>query len=155
MIMEASIGIGIQGKEGIQAVRSSDYSIGQFKFLEKLILFYGRNGYTKIAKYISYYFYKNFILVVTELIFLFIMVSVDKFFFQIGMEQCSMPFLHHGHAFLFLHTKKNCLLKFAKNFQFYIGQAQKITILISRLFGPILCMHYFILFCALLFLHMD
>ena len=71
MIMEASVGIGIQGKEGTQAVRSSDYSIGEFKYLEKLILFYGRNGYTKIAKYISYYFYKNFILVVTELIFAF------------------------------------------------------------------------------------
>ena len=71
MIMEASVGVGIQGKEGTQAVRSSDYSLGQFKFLEKLILFYGRNGYTKIAKYISYYFYKNFILVVTELIFVF------------------------------------------------------------------------------------
>ena len=71
MIMEASVGVGIQGKEGTQAVRSSDYSLGQFKFLEKLILFYGRNGYTKIAKYISYYFYKNFILVVTELIFAF------------------------------------------------------------------------------------
>ena len=71
MIMEASVGVGIQGKEGTQAVRSSDYSIGQFRYLEKLILFYGRNGYTKIAKYISYYFYKNFILVVTELIFTF------------------------------------------------------------------------------------
>ena len=71
MIMEASVGVGIQGKEGTQAVRSSDYSIGQFRFLEKLILFYGRNGYTKIARYISYYFYKNFILVVTELIFAF------------------------------------------------------------------------------------
>ena len=71
MIMEASIGIGIQGKEGTQAVRSADYSVGQFRFLEKLLLYYGRNGYTKIAKYISYYFYKNIILVVTELIFAF------------------------------------------------------------------------------------
>ena len=71
MIMKASIGIGIQGKEGTQAVRSADYSIGQFRFLEKLLLYYGRNGYTKIAKYISYYFYKNLILVITELMFVF------------------------------------------------------------------------------------
>ena len=67
MIMETSIGVGIQGKEGTQAVRSADYAIGQFRFLEKLILFYGRNGYIKISKYICYYFYKNIILVVTEL----------------------------------------------------------------------------------------
>ena len=67
MILETSIGVGIQGKEGTQAVRSADYAIGQFRYLEKLILFYGRNGYIKISKYICYYFYKNIILVVTEL----------------------------------------------------------------------------------------
>ena len=71
MIMEASIGVGVQGQEGTQAVRSADYSIGKFKFLEKLILFYGRNGYIKISKYICYYFYKNIVLVITELLFVF------------------------------------------------------------------------------------
>ena len=44
MIMEAHIGVGIEGKEGTQAVRSSDFSIGQFRFLQKLLLIYGRNG---------------------------------------------------------------------------------------------------------------
>ena len=71
MILEASIGIGIQGKEGSQASRTADYSIGQFRFLNKLILFYGRNGFSKIAKYILYYFYKNILLVFTELMFVF------------------------------------------------------------------------------------
>ena len=71
MIMEASVGVGIQGKEGTQASRTADYSIGQFRFLNKLILFYGRNGYAKIAKYILYYFYKNILLVLTELMFVF------------------------------------------------------------------------------------
>jgi len=69
MIMEAHIGIGIQGKEGTQAVRSADYAIGQFRFLEKLLLVHGRNGYTKISRFICYYFYKNIILVVTEVFF--------------------------------------------------------------------------------------
>ena len=32
MILEADIGIGISGKEGRQAVNSSDYSLGQFRF---------------------------------------------------------------------------------------------------------------------------
>jgi phospholipid-translocating P-type ATPase (flippase) len=66
MIMEAHIGVGIQGKEGTQAVRSADYAIGQFRYLEKLLLVYGRDGYMKITKFICYYFYKNIILVVTE-----------------------------------------------------------------------------------------
>jgi len=69
MIMEAHIGIGIQGKEGTQAVRSADYAIGQFRFLEKLLLVHGRNGYTKISRFICYYFYKNIILVANEMFF--------------------------------------------------------------------------------------
>lgn len=69
MILEAHLGIGIIGKEGTQAVRSADYAIGQFRFLEKLLLFHGRNGYLKISKFICYYFYKNIFLVFTEMFF--------------------------------------------------------------------------------------
>lgn len=69
MILEAHLGIGIQGKEGTQAVRSADYAIGQFRFLEKLLLFHGRNGHIKISKFICYYFYKNIFLVLTEMFF--------------------------------------------------------------------------------------
>lgn len=49
MIMEANIGVGIRGKEGTQAVRSSDYAISQFKYLEKLLLFHGRLGYRRVS----------------------------------------------------------------------------------------------------------
>lgn len=63
MIMEAHIGIGIRGKEGSQAARSADYSIGQFKFLKNLLFVHGRYGYRRIALFICYYFYKNVILV--------------------------------------------------------------------------------------------
>ena len=35
MILEANIGVGIRGKEGTQAVRAADYSISQFRFLQK------------------------------------------------------------------------------------------------------------------------
>jgi len=81
MIMEAHIGIGIQGKEGTQAVRSADYAIGQFRFLEKLILVYGRNGYIKITKFICYYFYKNIIVVFTELFFAYYSGFSGQIFF--------------------------------------------------------------------------
>lgn len=69
--MEAHIGVGIRGKEGTQAVRSADYAIGKFKFLQKLILTHGRWGYRRVGTFICYYFYKNVILVFCELYFAF------------------------------------------------------------------------------------
>ena len=71
MIMEANIGIGIQGKEGSQAVRAADVSIGQFRYLDKLLLIYGRVGYIKISNFICYYFYKNILLIFNDIIFAF------------------------------------------------------------------------------------
>ena len=39
MIMEAHIGIGVYGEEGMRAVQSGDYAIGEFKVLQRLLLF--------------------------------------------------------------------------------------------------------------------
>ncbi len=52
MIQEAHLGIGIAGKEGLQAARTSDYSIAQFRFLLKLLLVHGRWNYIRICKYL-------------------------------------------------------------------------------------------------------
>ena len=71
MIMEANIGVGIQGKEGTQAVRSADYAICQFRFLQRLLLVHGRYGYIRISSFICYYFYKNILLVFMEIVFPF------------------------------------------------------------------------------------
>ncbi|KAJ3116248.1 hypothetical protein HDU96_010105 [Phlyctochytrium bullatum] len=38
MIQAANVGIGIAGEEGLQAVMASDYAIGQFRFLLRLLL---------------------------------------------------------------------------------------------------------------------
>ena len=45
MIQEADVGIGIVGKEGMQASLASDFSITQFSFLKDLILWHGRMSY--------------------------------------------------------------------------------------------------------------
>ena len=119
MIMEASVGVGIQGKEGTQAVRSSDYSISQFRFLEKLILFYGRNGYTKIAKYISYYFYKNFILVVTELLFAFYNGFSGQIFFPDW----------YGTLFNAIFTSWPCIFVFAYEKELSVKICKKFPVL--------------------------
>lgn len=71
MILEANIGIGIYGQEGMRAVQSSNYAIGQFKCLWKLILYHGRLNYIRISEMILYFFYKNVIFTVPQFFFAF------------------------------------------------------------------------------------
>ncbi|KAI8997635.1 hypothetical protein BDB01DRAFT_846265 [Pilobolus umbonatus] len=59
MIQEANIGIGISGEEGRQAVMASDYAIGQFRYLSKLLLVHGRWSYLRTSEMILTFFYKN------------------------------------------------------------------------------------------------
>ena len=58
MIQEADVGVGIAGEEGRQAVLTSDYAIGQFRFLQRLILVHGRWSYRRLAEVIANFFYK-------------------------------------------------------------------------------------------------
>uniref|UniRef100_A0A8R1HVD2 Phospholipid-transporting ATPase n=1 Tax=Caenorhabditis japonica TaxID=281687 RepID=A0A8R1HVD2_CAEJA len=66
MIKTAHIGVGISGQEGMQAVLASDYSVGQFKYLERLLLVHGRWSYIRMAKFLRYFFYKNFAFTLTN-----------------------------------------------------------------------------------------
>ena len=59
MITSAHIGVGILGLEGAQAARASDYAIGQFKYLKRILFFHGRECYRRNALLICYGFYKN------------------------------------------------------------------------------------------------
>jgi phospholipid-translocating ATPase len=72
MIQEAHVGIGISGKEGLQAARISDYSIAQFRFLQKLLLVHGRWNYIRTGKYILGTFWK-------ELMFYLVQALYQKF----------------------------------------------------------------------------
>lgn len=66
MIKSAHVGIGISGKEGLQAVSSSDYAIGRFRFLQKLLLVHGAWSYRRTAGLVLYSFYKNITLALTQ-----------------------------------------------------------------------------------------
>ncbi|XP_074649753.1 phospholipid-transporting ATPase VD-like isoform X2 [Tubulanus polymorphus] len=59
MIHTADIGVGISGPEGMQAVMASDFSIGRFRHLEKLLLVHGHWCYDRLARMCLYMFYKN------------------------------------------------------------------------------------------------
>lgn len=69
MIQEAHLGIGIAGKEGLQAARSSDYSIGQFRFLLKLLLVHGRWNYIRICKYTLGTFWKEMMFYIVQALY--------------------------------------------------------------------------------------
>ena len=66
MIQAAHVGVGISGVEGLQAARSADVAIGQFRFLRKLLLVHGAWSYSRISRVILYSYYKNITLYMTQ-----------------------------------------------------------------------------------------
>lgn len=59
MIQASHVGIGISGKEGLQAARVADYAIAQFRFLQRILLVHGRWNYVRTAKFIICTFWKE------------------------------------------------------------------------------------------------
>eukprot|EP01101_Sappina_pedata_P001430 TRINITY_DN11515_c0_g1_i1.p1 TRINITY_DN11515_c0_g1~~TRINITY_DN11515_c0_g1_i1.p1 ORF type:complete len:1207 (+),score=299.94 TRINITY_DN11515_c0_g1_i1:472-3621(+) len=59
MIQEAHVGVGIFGREGTHAARSSDYAIRQFCHIQRLLAIHGRYAMVRSAGVIYYSFYKN------------------------------------------------------------------------------------------------
>jgi P-type E1-E2 ATPase len=81
MIMEADVGVGIFGEEGTQAAQVSNYAIGEFCFLWKLLLYYGRLNYMRIAELILYFFYKNMVFTIVQFAYSFYNVGSGVSFF--------------------------------------------------------------------------
>ncbi|KAL7627863.1 drs2 neo1 protein [Parahypoxylon ruwenzoriense] len=59
MISASHVGVGISGKEGLQAARVADYAIAKFRFLQRLLLVHGRWNYVRTAKFILATFWKE------------------------------------------------------------------------------------------------
>jgi len=66
MIQAAHVGVGIAGVEGLQAARSADVAIAQFRYLRKLLLVHGSWSYYRVSKVILYSFYKNIAFFMTQ-----------------------------------------------------------------------------------------
>ncbi|KAJ9143695.1 Phospholipid-transporting ATPase [Pleurostoma richardsiae] len=66
MIQASHVGIGISGREGLQAARIADYSIAQFRFLQKLLFVHGRWNYIRTGKYIVGTFWKEIVFYLTQ-----------------------------------------------------------------------------------------
>ncbi|KAF7321513.1 P-type phospholipid transporter [Mycena kentingensis (nom. inval.)] len=86
MIQAAHVGVGISGVEGLQAARSADVAISQFRFLKKLLLVHGAWSYRRLSKLILYSFYKNICLYMTQFWFAFF----NNFSGQIAYESWTL-----------------------------------------------------------------
>uniref|UniRef100_H3GLM7 Phospholipid-transporting ATPase n=1 Tax=Phytophthora ramorum TaxID=164328 RepID=H3GLM7_PHYRM len=69
MIRAAHVGVGVMGQEGMQAVRSADYSVQQFSHLGRLLLYHGRLSYLRTTQCIDYFFYKNIVFTLPQFIY--------------------------------------------------------------------------------------
>ncbi|CAK7565106.1 MAG: drs2 neo1 protein [Sporothrix epigloea] len=69
MIQASHVGIGISGREGLQAARISDYSIAQFRFLQRLLLVHGRWNYSRTSKYILATFWKEMVFYLVQALY--------------------------------------------------------------------------------------
>jgi len=72
MIKEAHVGVGLYGNEGMRAVQSSDYALGEFQFLWRLLLLHGRWSYLRNAELILYFFYKNIVFTLPQVFYSFL-----------------------------------------------------------------------------------
>ncbi|KAI9166794.1 putative phospholipid-transporting ATPase DRS2 [Paramyrothecium foliicola] len=82
MIQAAHIGVGISGVEGLQAARSADVAIAQFRFLRKLLLVHGAWSYHRVSKTILFSFYKNITLYMTQFWYTFYNVFSGQVIFE-------------------------------------------------------------------------
>ena len=69
MIQEADVGIGIVGKEGLQASLAADYSIKEFKSLNTLLLWWGRIAYKNTSTMANFIIHRGLIISLNQFIF--------------------------------------------------------------------------------------
>ena len=78
LIQRAHVGVGISGQEGMQAVMSSDSSIAQFRFLQRLLLIHGRISYKRLCIVVLYSFYKNFAFALALVVYLSVQLLIHS-----------------------------------------------------------------------------
>ncbi|CAE6477740.1 unnamed protein product [Rhizoctonia solani] len=69
MIQAADVGVGIVGKEGKQASLAADFSVTQFSYLTKLLVWHGRNSYKRSAKLAQFVIHRGLIISVMQAVF--------------------------------------------------------------------------------------
>ena len=68
MIRESDVGVGIKGKEGLQAFNNADVSIPSFQAMTKLLFVHGKSNENRLQVLVLYFLYKNTLLSILTLI---------------------------------------------------------------------------------------
>lgn len=95
MIQEADVGIGIVGKEGLQASLASDFSIVKFNILNNLLLWWGRIAYKNTSVMCNFIIHRGLI------------ISLIQFIFSL-MFYCNAVALYNGMLILGYSTIYTC-----------------------------------------------
>ena len=102
MIQEADVGIGIVGKEGLQASLAADYSIKEFKSLSVLLLWWGRISYKNTSTMANFIMHRGLI------------ISFNQFMFSCIFYFNPVPlysgFLSFGYSTIFTSLPSICVL---------------------------------------------
>lgn len=69
LIQSAHVGVGIYGKEGIQAALASDFSISQFSDLNSLLFWHGRLSYKRSSLLSQFIIHRGTIITIMQTIF--------------------------------------------------------------------------------------
>lgn len=69
MIQQAHAGIGIPGKEGMQASLAADFSISSFCHLTRLLLWHGRNSYRRSARLAQFVIHRGLIISIIQTVY--------------------------------------------------------------------------------------
>ena len=102
MIQSADVGIGIEGKEGKQAALASDYSLPQFKYLKRLLLWHGRLSYKRSSVLSQFVFHRGLIISLIQACFS-MMFNYIPFFMYSG-------YLMLGYATIYTMFPVFCLV---------------------------------------------
>jgi len=88
MIQESNVGIGIVGKEGLQASLAADFSITQFSHLRDLILWHGRLSYKRTAALAQFVIHRGLIISVIQavfsIVFYFVAIPIYNGYLMLG-----------------------------------------------------------------------
>ena len=68
MIRESDVGIGIKGKEGLQAFNNADVSLPSFQSMTKLLFVHGKANEIRLQTLVLYFLYKNTLLSILTLL---------------------------------------------------------------------------------------
>ncbi|KAF0991546.1 hypothetical protein HZS_5798, partial [Henneguya salminicola] len=140
MIKAADVGVGIIGKEGMQAANNADFTIGEFSHLTRLLFVHGAESHRRTCNTIHFCYYKNMVFntisfyynymnlfTSTVLFSKFHMALFNTFYsslppFCFGIfdqscsleAQCNVPYLYES-------TRKSSLFSFRRFFIWFLN----------------------------------